>query len=85
MVLTAAVRDLHLTYPGQFLTDVRTPCPHLWENNPHITPLDEKDAEVEVFDCHYPLIHKSNRSPGTSWRGSPIFSAENWEIGRAHV
>lgn len=63
VVLTAAVRDLHLTYPGQFLTDVRTPCPHLWENNPHITPLDEKDAEVEVFDCHYPLIHKSNRSP----------------------
>src|SRR5436309_573741 len=33
LMLTAAVRDLHLTYPNQFITDVRTPCPHLWENN----------------------------------------------------
>ncbi|NBR87742.1 MAG: ADP-heptose--LPS heptosyltransferase [Proteobacteria bacterium] len=63
VVLTAAVRDLHLTYPEQFLTDVRTSCPQLWEHNPHITPLDEKDPEVEVLDCHYPLIHRSNRSP----------------------
>src|ERR1700736_1540911 len=26
VMLTAAVRDLHLSYPGQFLTDTRTPC-----------------------------------------------------------
>lgn len=63
VMLTAAVRDLHLAYPGKFLTDVRTPCPALWENNPHITPLAERDAGVEVIDCHYPLIHSSNRAP----------------------
>ena len=34
VALTAAVRDLHKCYPDQFITDVRTPCPHLWENNP---------------------------------------------------
>jgi ADP-heptose:LPS heptosyltransferase len=63
VVLTAAVRDLHRSYPGQFMTDVRTPCPHLWENNPYITRLDEKDPEVEVIECRYPLIHQSNQKP----------------------
>ncbi len=62
-MLTAAVRDLHLTYPGQFQTDVRTSCGALWENNPHITRLDESDPEVEQIDCRYPLIHKSNQRP----------------------
>lgn len=38
-MLTAAVRDLHAHYPGCFVTDVRTPCPPLWENNPHLTPV----------------------------------------------
>lgn len=38
LMLTAAVRDLHVCYPGRFLTDVRTPCPDLWQHNPHLTP-----------------------------------------------
>ena len=38
VMLTAAVRDLHLAYPGRFATDVRTSCPALWEHNPWITP-----------------------------------------------
>lgn len=63
VMLTAAVRDLHISYPGQFLTDVRTPCPHLWENNPYITPLSELDPRVEVIDCSYPLINSSNTAP----------------------
>ena len=63
VMLTAAVRDLHACYPDQFLTDVRTSCDHLWENNPHITPLDEKDPDVAVLDCEYPLIHQSNQAP----------------------
>lgn len=62
-MLTAAVRDLHLTYPDQFVTDVRTSCPELWENNPHLTPLREDETGVEILDCEYPLIHKSNDAP----------------------
>lgn len=62
-MLTAAVRDLHHCFRGQFQTDVRTACPALWENNPYLTPLEEGDEEVEVFDCHYPLIHRSNQVP----------------------
>jgi ADP-heptose:LPS heptosyltransferase len=62
LMLTAAVRDLHHCLPGQFLTDVRTSCPQLWEYNPYLTPLAEDDPEVEIIDCHYPLIHQSNQS-----------------------
>lgn len=63
VMLTAAVRDLHECYPGEFLTDVRTTSPQLWENNPHIAPLSDDDPSVEVIDCHYPLIHHSNQRP----------------------
>ena len=63
VMLTAAVRDLHNCYPGRFETDVRTSCPALWENNPHLVPLNEDDPDVEVVDCHYPLIHQSNHTP----------------------
>jgi ADP-heptose:LPS heptosyltransferase len=63
VMLTAAVRDLHRCYPGQFLTDVRTPCPALWEHNPYLTPLDDRDPEVEHIKCEYPLIHRSNQTP----------------------
>src|SRR5262245_25525583 len=62
-MLTAAVRDLHACYPGEFLTDVRTSCPALLEHNPHLLPLDDNDPEVTVLDCHYPLIDQSNQTP----------------------
>jgi len=62
-MLTAAVRELHRCYPNQFVTDVRTPCPQLWEHNPHITPLSEDEPGVEIIECHYPLINRSNQAP----------------------
>lgn len=62
-MLTAAVRDLHRCYPGQFATDVRTPCPDLWLNNPLITPLESTAFGVETIHCEYPLIHRSNFEP----------------------
>lgn len=60
VMMTAAVRDLHLAYPDQFLTDVRTSASQLWENNPYLTPLSESDPEVEVIAMRYDLIHESN-------------------------
>lgn len=57
LMLTAAVRDLKLSYPD-ILVDVRTSAPEIWENNPYLTKLDEKEAEV--FDVGYPIIHNSN-------------------------
>lgn len=60
-MLTAAVRDLHRSYPGAFLTDVHTPYPEIWEHNPYLTSLEASDAEV--IDCCYPLINRSNVAP----------------------
>ncbi len=63
VMLTGAVRELHRSYPGQFVTDVRTACPGLWEHNPYITPLAEDDTEAELIDCSYPLINRCNEAP----------------------
>lgn len=63
VMLTAAIRDLHQSYPGQYLTDVRTSCPDLWINNPYLTELKEDEKEVRVLNVKYPLIHKSNTHP----------------------
>jgi ADP-heptose:LPS heptosyltransferase len=60
VMMTAAVRDLHLAHPGQFLTDVRTSAMELWENNPHLTPLSEDEPGVEIVPMRYDLIHDSN-------------------------
>lgn len=63
IVNTAVVRDLHLCYPGQFITDVRTSCRALLENNPYITPLQEDAAGVETIPLECPLIDQSNHAP----------------------
>ncbi len=57
--MTAAVESLHATFPGQYLTDVRTPVPAIWEHNPHMVPL--VDHEGETFDLEYPSVHRSNQ------------------------
>lgn len=59
-MLTAAIRDLHATYPGEYLTDVESPCNEIFEGNPYITHLDKSDPDVAVCRTHYPLIHDSN-------------------------
>ena len=59
MTMTAAVESLHTAYPGRFVTDVRTPVSEIWQHNPHITRLE--DAEAETIPLEYPSIHRSNR------------------------
>ncbi len=60
VMMTAAVRDLHLAYPGQFRTDVRTPADAIWDNNPYITRLDDQDPAAKTIPMRYDLIHQSN-------------------------
>src|SRR6266496_2501499 len=76
VLLTAAVRDLHRCYPGQFITDVRSAYPELWENNPYLTRLLENDPDVEVLDCEYPLINSSNQLPFHAIHGFKAFLNE---------
>lgn len=63
MTLTAAIESLHTTYPGQYLTDVRTPCPAIWEHNPHIAPIADDDRSARRIEMEYPQIHRSNQEP----------------------
>jgi ADP-heptose:LPS heptosyltransferase len=60
LMLTAAVRDLKLSHPT-ILVDVRTSTGEIWENNPYLTPIDEKEENVEVYKVGYPLINTSNQ------------------------
>ena len=52
VMITAAVRDIHRAHPGEFLTDVRTSCPALWEHNPHVTAIADDEPGVEAINCH---------------------------------
>lgn len=60
VVMTAAVESLHAAYPGEYLTDVRTPVPEIWLNNPWITDIPD-DEPHEAIKMEYPLIHHSNQ------------------------
>jgi len=80
VMLTAAVRDLHKACPGQFLTDVRTPSPGLWENNPWITRIQDDEPGAELIECHYPLIHRSNQTPVHFLEGFSRFLAEKLDV-----
>ncbi|NOY00638.1 MAG: glycosyltransferase family 9 protein [Verrucomicrobia bacterium] len=80
VMLTAALRDIHACNPGKFLTDVRTSARALWDHNPHITPLKEDDAGVEVIKCHYPLIHRSNQTPFHFIHGFEQFLSERLNV-----
>ncbi len=64
MTLTAAVESLHLSYPGKFLTDVRTSTPEIFDCNPWITPINEDDPEAIQIDLSYSrYITQANRLP----------------------
>lgn len=60
LTLTAAVKCLHDAYPGEFLTDVRTSVPEIWDHNPHITPIPDDDPDAFRIHMEYPQIHHSN-------------------------
>jgi ADP-heptose:LPS heptosyltransferase len=80
VMLTAALRDLHRLYPGRFVTDVRTPYADLWRHNPWITPLTDGDPEIRLIECHYPLIHRSNREPWHFLHGYSRHLAEQLDL-----
>ena len=61
LVNTAVIRDLHLAYPGQFLTGYKGTAQEIMENNPYITPMG--DGGGMVVEMQYPAIHQSNQRP----------------------
>lgn len=61
VMLTRAIDDLHKTYPGKFITCMRTPANDLWASNPNHTPLEAKDSDAMWMACEYKLVNTSNR------------------------
>lgn len=60
MTLTAAIESLHAAYPGEYLTDVRTTAPEIWDHNPHITKIADGDRDAMRLHMEYPQIHHSS-------------------------
>ncbi|MBI3861707.1 MAG: FkbM family methyltransferase [Planctomycetia bacterium] len=73
VMMTAAVRDLHLANRGKFETDVRTSADAIWLHNPYITRLSEGQPGVEYIEMHYPLIQESNQRPFHFIHGFPQY------------
>lgn len=63
VTMTVAVRDLKKAHGDKYLIDVRTSCGAIWEGNPYITKIDDKEDGVREIKLDYPLIHRSNTAP----------------------
>jgi len=55
---TRGLEDFKLSYPDWEI-DVRSPCPEIFENCPHLTPLNENNPQVEIFNIKYSDINIS--------------------------
>lgn len=65
LTMTVAIRDLHKTFPDEYLTGL-TPdssCDWIFENNPYLTKI-EPGTEDLFLQMEYPSIHRSG------WRGT---------------
>ncbi|WP_410964358.1 hypothetical protein, partial [Salmonella sp. SAL4447] len=77
LVMTAAVESLHRAHPGQFLTEVESTCPAVWEHNPLARPLTPAlRPHVRRVEMHYPLIERSNQFPVHFLQGYCDFLAD---------
>jgi ADP-heptose:LPS heptosyltransferase len=62
LMLTSAIRDLHLAYPGHFITDVDTTCGQVWQHNPYIEPVD-RNTTHRYIDMGYPPYSHDEMRP----------------------
>ena len=71
LTMTRAIHDLKESHP-EMLIDVRTPCPAIFENNPAITSLEDKEAKS--YSITYDEIHNSH------WKGLHFSDAFRMDI-----
>lgn len=53
LMLSVAIRDLHLNYPNEFKTEVFSYYPEVFYNNRFITKLSDKDKPLLTIDLDY--------------------------------
>lgn len=63
LMLTAAVRELNLAYPGEYRVAVDISVPEIWENNPWVVPVERIGHPRLDLECAYPLINLINDLP----------------------
>lgn len=73
LTFTNALGDLKRTYP-HWLIDIRSPASEIWDNNPHLTSLDENAPDVEVHSITYDDINISG------WHGLHFSDAFRHDI-----
>ena len=61
LMLSAAIRDLHLAYPGRFRTEVRCSHPQIFQNSPYnqAVPRHTAHTTCRELEMHYPLLDRS--------------------------
>src|ERR1700733_13495446 len=62
LMLTGAIRDLHLAHPDKFVTDVDTTCQQIWDNNPYITHIDRIESH-RYLNLGYPAYSHRETDP----------------------
>lgn len=63
VVLTAAIRELHKAYPGQFKTGIDVGETHLFQHNPYVDfSLRKGSPDSQVVVAKYPMVHQSNQN-----------------------
>ena len=74
VALTAAIRDLHSFYANRFLTDVRTSCPQLWENNPYLTHFREDlPLKPMTFDLRKTARPRDSENSTAKYQSAFVF------------
>lgn len=64
VAMTAAIDALHKLYPGEYVTDVESPSPAVWEGNPNVKRLTgEARKRAKTVVVKYDGIHKSDDIP----------------------
>jgi ADP-heptose:LPS heptosyltransferase len=57
LMLTGALRDLHLAHPGRYMTDVETTCAQIWDHNPWVEPVDRIETHRYLNVGYPPYSH----------------------------
>lgn len=82
ITLTAAIESLHKTYPNEYITDVITDYPAIWENNPHIKSLKGyvSSDTGQVIEMHYPTVNESSQIPHNFLSGFTTYLGKELNI-----
>lgn len=60
LVMTNVIRDLHLAYPGRYITAVRTPANDIFENNPYVVNFPYNEIKYKEIENSFAMESNPN-------------------------